>query len=99
MKLIFGDEFIFYTSSMYEICLHCHCFGFSSWISNNVWTKYGSVAVNCEKKDGYLYALAFVSELASCFCLCTLKGKHWNAAANGTGCNFPINSLLDEVIN
>ena len=63
------------------------------------WTKYGSVAVNCEKKDGYLYALAFVSELASCFCLCTLKGKHWNATANGTGCNFPINSLLDEVIN
>ena len=23
MKLIFVDEFIFYTSSMYEICLHC----------------------------------------------------------------------------
>ena len=65
------------------------------------WTKYGSVAVNCEKKDGYLYVLAFVSELASCFCLCTLKGKHWNATANGTGCNFPINSLLlvDEIIN
>ena len=34
MKLIFGDEFIFYTSSMYEICLHCHWLGFSSFILN-----------------------------------------------------------------
>ena len=34
MKLIYGDEFIFYTSSMYEICLHCHWLGFSSFILN-----------------------------------------------------------------
>ena len=34
MKLIFGDEFIFYTSSMYEIYLHCHWLGFSYFILN-----------------------------------------------------------------
>ena len=34
MKLIFGCEFIFYTSSMYEICLHCHWLSFSSFILN-----------------------------------------------------------------
>ena len=34
MKLIFGDEFIFNTSSMYEIYLHCHWPGFSSFILN-----------------------------------------------------------------
>ena len=30
MKLFFCHEFTFYTSSMYEICLHCHWLGFSS---------------------------------------------------------------------
>ena len=34
MKLIFVDEFIFYTSSMYEIRLHCHWLDFSSFILN-----------------------------------------------------------------
>ena len=34
MILIFGDEFIFYPSSMYEICLHCHWLGFPSFILN-----------------------------------------------------------------
>ena len=34
MKLIFGDEFIFYTSSMHEIYLHCHWLSFSSFILN-----------------------------------------------------------------
>ena len=34
MKLIFGDEFKFYTSSMYEICLHCHWLSFSSFKLN-----------------------------------------------------------------
>ena len=34
MQLIFGDEFIFYTSSMYEICLNCHWLGLSSFILN-----------------------------------------------------------------
>ena len=27
-------EFTFYTSTMYEICLYCHCLGFSSVILN-----------------------------------------------------------------
>ena len=35
MKLIFCNEFISYnTLSMYEICLHCHWLGFSSFILN-----------------------------------------------------------------
>ena len=34
MKLIFGDEFMFYTSSMHEIYSHCHWLGFSSFILN-----------------------------------------------------------------
>ena len=34
MKLIFVDEFIFYTSSIYEVCIHCHWLGFSSFILN-----------------------------------------------------------------
>ena len=34
MKLIYSDEFIFYTSTMYEICLHCHWLCYSSFILN-----------------------------------------------------------------
>ena len=29
-EIVFCHEFTFYTSSMYEICLHCHWLGFSS---------------------------------------------------------------------
>ena len=33
-EIIFCHKFTFYTSSIYEICLHCHWLGFSSIILN-----------------------------------------------------------------
>ena len=41
MKLIFGDELIFYTSRMYETCLHCHwlCFFFFHIEFQTMWIR------------------------------------------------------------
>ena len=56
MKLIFGDEFIFYTSSMYKICAHCHWLGFSSFkISDPGDLMLNIPLMRCILKDQFSY--------------------------------------------
>ena len=62
MKLIFGNAFIFYTSSMYEICLHCYWLGFSCFILNfrqcEIWSTYSQ----CCRTKGLLQPISSLNE-------------------------------------
>ena len=75
MKFIFGDEFIFYTSSLYEICLYCHWLRFSSFILNvghcDVF-NFECVTLESDLKSALNFNAHTFSHLFNC-CVCLAK--------------------------
>ena len=63
MKLIFVDEFIFYTSSMYEIYLHCHWLGFSSIILSFEQSVKASASASATSSSSFLNHNAYKEKL------------------------------------